>query len=121
MEEFAVLAARSKALVADPEPRAFSSLNLDFFQAHLALIGNPSLRDITEQLFYRTARIWQQSVSDARLDLVEEVRMFDRKIDDIVTALRIGDLRSAAMINRAHISMSVARMQTASKQAQQAE
>ena len=88
-------------------------MNLDFFLAHVALIGNAPLRAITEQLYYRTARIWLQSVSASRLELIEEVRIFDREIEDFVAALRLGDLRAAAMIHRAHISMSFARMRRA--------
>jgi DNA-binding GntR family transcriptional regulator len=111
LEVFDRLAARSKALIADPEPRAFSSLNVDFFQAHLALIGNAPLREITERLYYRTTRIWMQSVSASRIDLIEEVQIFDREIQDFIGALRIGDLHAAALVHRAHISMSYTRME----------
>jgi DNA-binding GntR family transcriptional regulator len=100
-------------LIAEPEPRAFCTLNLDFFQAHAALIGNAPLRAITEQLYYRTARIWLQTVSASRLELIDEVRIFDREIEDFIAALKVGDPRAAAMIHRAHISMSFARMQSA--------
>jgi DNA-binding GntR family transcriptional regulator len=112
MAEFETLLDRSKALIANPVPRAFCMLNLDFFLAHAALIGNAPLRAMTEQLYYRTARIWLQSVSASRLELIEEVRIFDREIEDFVAALKVGDMRAAAMIHRAHISMSFARMRT---------
>jgi DNA-binding GntR family transcriptional regulator len=111
MAEFATLARRSKDLLAQPEPRCFCALNMDFFRAHVALIGNQPLREITERLYYRTARIWLQSVSASRIDLIEEARIFDREIEDVVAALGVGDLRAAALIHRAHISMSFARLQ----------
>ena len=67
-------------------------------------------REICERLYFRTTRIWLKSVFAGRLDLASEVDVFRREVEDIVMALQLGDLHSAALIQRAHISMSFERM-----------
>ncbi len=62
-------------------------------------------RDLRTALF-RTTRIWLKSVFAGGLDLASEVDVFRREVEDIVVALQVGDLHSAALIQRAHISMS---------------
>ncbi|GAA0788002.1 GntR family transcriptional regulator [Roseibium denhamense] len=109
--EFQTLSARSKALIDGAEPRAFAQLNMDFFQALLQLTDNDPLRDISERLYFQTTRIWLKSVFASKIDLDEEVRVFDREIDDIMAAIELGDMQAAALIQRAHISMSFTRMQ----------
>jgi DNA-binding GntR family transcriptional regulator len=110
MAEFEALAARAKTLVAEPDPRGFAQLNIDFFEAHMALTSNEPLREISRRLYYQTHRIWLKSVSARRIDLLEEMQVFDREVEDYVRALRIGDLEAAAHVHRAHISMSFTRM-----------
>lgn len=110
MAAFEALVGRAKALVAKPDPRAFAQLNIDFFEAHMALTSNEPLREISRRLYYQTHRIWLKSVSTSRIDLVDEVQVFDREVEDYVRALRIGDLEAAAHVHRAHISMSFTRM-----------
>jgi DNA-binding GntR family transcriptional regulator len=108
--EFRALSARSKALLGDPDPRRFAQLNMDFFLALLRLTANEPLREISERLYFRTTRIWLKSVFASRIDLGDEVDVFDREVHDILRALQVGDLHAAALIQRAHISMSFERM-----------
>lgn len=108
--EFRALSARSKALLRDPDPRRFAQLNMDFFLALLRLTANEPLREISERLYFQTTRIWLKSVFASRIDLSDEVDVFDREVHDILRALEIGDLHAAALIQRAHISMSFERM-----------
>lgn len=109
-DRFRALSARSKALIDAPDPRRFAELNMDFFLALLGLTANEPLREISERLFFQTARIWLKSVFASRIDLVDEVDIFDREVHDILRALEIGDLHAASLIQRAHISMSFERM-----------
>jgi len=108
--EFRALSARSKALILDPDPRRFAELNMEFFLVLLRLTANEPLREISERLFFQTARIWLKSVFASKIDLADEVDIFDREIHDILRALEIGDLHAASLIQRAHISMSFERM-----------
>ena len=79
------------------------------------LTDNEPLKDICEKLYFRTTRIWLKSVFESKIDLADEADIFDREIHDILRALEIGDLHAAAHIQRAHISMSFARMQNGFK------
>ena len=110
IQEFRALSARSKALRDAPEPRAFAQLNMDFFLTLLKLTNNDPLREISERLYFQTTRIWLKSVFASVIDLSDEVRVFDREVDDIMAAIELGDMQAAALIQRAHISMSYTRM-----------
>ncbi|HPE25281.1 GntR family transcriptional regulator [Albidovulum sp.] len=101
---------RARGFGADPDPRAYAELIMDVFLALLRLTANEPLREICERLYFRTTRIWLKSVFAGRLDLASEVDVFRREVEDIVMALQVGDLHSAALIQRAHISMSFERM-----------
>jgi DNA-binding GntR family transcriptional regulator len=113
MDRFRDLSARSKALLTDPDPRRFAQLNMDFFLTLLHLTANEPLRAISERLYFQTTRIWLKSVFASVIDLKDEVVIFDREIQDILRAVELGDLRAAALIQRAHVSMSFVRMKGA--------
>ena len=100
--------ARGEALVAAPQPRAFAALNMDYHAFGLSLTGNAALRETAERLYYRTARIWLKSIP--HMDLAAECGIFLSEMRDTETALLAGDPQAAALIRRAHISMSVKRM-----------
>ncbi|TMV35819.1 FCD domain-containing protein, partial [Thioclava sp. BHET1] len=97
MEE---IARRSKEVVANPAPRAFAQLNIDFFEARIALSANEPLREISRLLYYQTSRIWLQSISAHRIELQEEAHIFDREVEDFLRALKLGDLQAATLIHR---------------------
>jgi DNA-binding GntR family transcriptional regulator len=111
--QFEASHARAEALAGNPDPREFARLNMDFFLARLNLSGNAPLREITERLYLQTARIWLKSVFAGQIDLGDEVGVFRSEINDVLAALRIGDLRAAALIQRAHLSMSFQRLRAA--------
>ncbi|MFN3615799.1 MAG: GntR family transcriptional regulator [Rubrimonas sp.] len=112
---FRALAARSKALCAAPDPRRFAQLNMDYFLTLLTLTENRPLREISERLYFQTTRIWLKSVFDSVIDLKAEVQIFDREIEDVLGAVEVNDIRAAALIQRAHVSMSFVRMQGAAR------
>jgi DNA-binding GntR family transcriptional regulator len=104
---------RCEALEAEPDPRAFSRLNMDFFHLLNGLTANEPLREISERLYYQTARIWLQTAATLNRFsqmLHEEIRIFHREVADIVAAVEIGDLVSVGHIRRAHIALSFARL-----------
>lgn len=114
-QELRAISAQSKAILADPDPRRFAKINVDFFLCLLRLTGNEPLREVSRRLYFQTTRIWLKSVFASRLNLRDEVHVFDCELDDILRALELGDLRSAALIQRAHISMSFQRMLAGSR------
>lgn len=117
LDAFRTLSARSKALLAAPDPRHFAQLNMDYFLTLLKLTANEPLRTISERLYFQTTRIWLQSVFASLIDLKDEVVIFDREIHDVLHAVEMHDLHAAAMIQRAHVSMSFVRMNRATDSA----
>lgn len=108
LAEMADFSARGNALISAPNARGFAELNMAFFHFGLTLCSNRALRDMSERLYYKTARIWLKSIS--RMDLIAEVDIFCREIDETQIALENGDTYAAALIRRAHISMCVQRL-----------
>ena len=88
---------------------------MEFFHEFHGITCNLPLREICERLFLQTARIWLKSMAAAQIDVAAEVRIFADEIDEVLRALAIGDVRSAALIHRTHISMSYTRMRIASR------
>ena len=97
------LIARGDTLRQGDDPRDFARLNLDYFLFGLSLTGNDALRETSERLYIRTARIWLHRLE--RLDLGEEIDIFLQEMHETRRALMIGDTRAAALIRRVHISM----------------
>lgn len=91
-----------------PDAREFARLNMEFFHFGTSLTENEALRDTSERLYYKTARIWLKSIP--RMDLCAEVAIFADEIRDIRAALETGDTMGAALIRQAHISMCFARL-----------
>jgi DNA-binding GntR family transcriptional regulator len=101
---------RSAEIEKTDDPKAFTRLDMDAFQALLELTANEPLREVMGRLYYQTKRIWLNSAIASRLDIKDEFRIFRRELEDIRDALAIEDLEAAAHIQRAHISMSFNRL-----------
>ncbi len=114
-ERLQALAKQVRALAEAPDARRFGKLNMDFFHEFHAITPNIPLPDICERLFLQTSRIWLKSMAAAHIDVSAEVRIFADEIDEVLRALAIGDVRSAALIHRTHISMSCTKMRNASR------
>jgi len=108
LDRIRALIARCDALSRQPEYKAFSRLNMDFFSEISAMTGNVPLREISERLYFLTSRIWLEMMP--RLDLGEEFAFFRREMEEVLAAAGIGDLETVGHIRRTHISMSFARM-----------
>ncbi|MBU0642065.1 MAG: GntR family transcriptional regulator [Alphaproteobacteria bacterium] len=110
LQRFRALYARSEALKAAPSARDFSLLDQDTFLTLLDLTANAPLRTMAERLYFRTARIWLQQVTGSQIDLMQEIDIYARELQDLLGALELGDLDAVGHIRRGHISMSFARM-----------
>jgi len=91
------------------DAQAFARLNLRFFLMRLPLIGNQPLRDISERLYYQTARVWISSID--KLDFTSEVSFFADEVKAVINALQEHDVTTAFMVQRVHLSMAFHRMQ----------
>lgn len=96
------------ALLAQPDIRALAHLNMVYFHFGTALTLNEALRDMSERLYYRTARIWLMATP--HLNLTDETAIFVSELRDSLSALQARDGQAAADVRRAHISLCIARM-----------
>ncbi|SEP98908.1 GntR family transcriptional regulator [Thalassovita taeanensis] len=99
---------RGRMLQTAPDAREFARMNMEYFHFGAALTTNEALRETSERLYYRTARIWLKSIP--RMDLHAEVAIFLSELDQNLTAIENGDLMAAALIRQAHISMCFTRL-----------
>ncbi|EWY36702.1 hypothetical protein N825_25615 [Skermanella stibiiresistens SB22] len=86
----------------------FGRLNIAVQQELSCSIGNLPLRDISDRLFFQTARMWLQLLP--MMNWPEEVDAFSNEISDLIQAMELNDLGSLHYIRRNHISMSRMRM-----------
>ena len=118
--QFRAALVRSEALLANPDPREFARLNMEFFHLLNTLTANEPLREISERLYYQTTRIWLKTasrLSQYREMLMNEMTIFHREVADIVDAVEVGDLQVIGFIRRAHVSMSYFRLRNESRRA----
>jgi DNA-binding GntR family transcriptional regulator len=97
------LLARFDGLEREPDPKALSRLNMDFYQELRAMTGNIPLRDISDRLYFMTHRIWMASLP--HLYLQDEIVIFRREVADILAAMEIGDLDAVGYIRRGRIGV----------------
>lgn len=101
---------RSVALRGEPARESFARLNIDFFHAFQQLTENQPLKEVSERLFYQTCRIWLKMIPSMTLE--NEVDIFCREIEEICSAVALGDVLAAAMIRKAHLSMGFTRLRS---------
>ena len=108
---FDQLVERGAVIVAHGTARAFTQFDIDVFQVLLRLTANQPLRETLERYYFQTKRLWLRAAEEAQLDLEEEFCNFQHELEAIQLALRAGDVEAVAHIQRAHISMSLKRLQ----------
>jgi DNA-binding GntR family transcriptional regulator len=89
------------------EPVALARLYNRFNAEMIKFVGNRPLREISERLFYQTVRVWLQILPD--LDWLAEVNYIVEEIQDVISALRAGDMRAVAQVRREHMALLLAR------------
>lgn len=89
-------------------PRELGRLYNVFQNTVLNLVSNQPLREISDQLYYQTSRIWLQILPD--LDWESEVEYFVDEVRATTKALRTGDMQAVAKIRGYHLSMMLARV-----------
>lgn len=84
------------------EPLTLGKLYYDFHRAMLKTVRNKFLKEITDTLYHRTARVWLQLLPD--LDWAEEVALMCDEIERVVKALRNEDMPAVAKIRHEHMA-----------------
>jgi DNA-binding GntR family transcriptional regulator len=106
--EAAGFLSRGEALMQQPDTRALAVLNMEYFHFGTSLTRNEALRETSERLYYRTARIWLTATP--HLSLADETAIFVSELRDSLQALKARDAQAAADVRRAHISLCIARV-----------
>lgn len=84
------------------EPVALGRLYYAFHHEMLNVIRNTFLKQITDQLYHRTARVWLQLLPD--LDWEQEVAIMCDEIESVIAALQEEDMPRVAQVRREHMS-----------------
>lgn len=84
-------------------------INMEFNDALLRFISNLPFREISDRLYYQTARVWPQILPDMKW--LEEVDYMCSEIEQIAAALRQGNMQRVGEVRRTHIAMSLSRIQ----------
>jgi DNA-binding GntR family transcriptional regulator len=87
---------------------ALAELNIAVVGALNDLISSNPLREVTLLLYCRTARIWHQMLP--HMDWKEEVGLVTDEIQEILRALRMGDLQGIGFVRRTFTGMAFARL-----------
>lgn len=81
--------------------QAFWQINIDRHDIILSLIGNTALCELYDAYYFRTSRVWYL-VIDQIWD--GQVEALCSELDDLSRALRSGDMRAVANVERNHLS-----------------
>lgn len=90
------------------DPIALARIYNSFHDEMLNIIGNEPLKQISDQLFHRTSRVWLQLLPDLNWD--EECTFVCDEIEDVLAGLRAGDMQTVAQVRRQHMAMLLQRI-----------
>lgn len=100
---------RCEAMHDQQDYEALARLNMEFNNTLISFISNKPFREVSDRLYYQTARVWPQILPD--MDWTEEVSFMGTEIKQIIEALEAGDMRRVGQVRRDHISKSLSRIQ----------
>jgi DNA-binding GntR family transcriptional regulator len=95
-------------LIRRQDTMEYARINNDFHEMFLTLIGNEPLREITDLLYYRVARIWVSFLGYG--DWKEEIQILLGEFETTKEALQRKDTRMASSIRAEHLRGNLMRM-----------
>lgn len=99
---------QTRQMEAQYDPVELARLYYAFHSEMLKTIRNTFLRETTDKLYHRTARVWLQLLPD--LDWSEEVNVMCDEIRIVTEALRNDDMAAVAAVRREHMAMLLKRI-----------
>ena len=90
------------------DPPELARLYNTFQDFMLGLITNEPLREVSELLYYQTARVWLQILPD--LNWEQEVSSVVDEIDQVAAALRDGNVQRVGEIRRHYLDLNLRQM-----------
>lgn len=95
----------------DPKPkRRFAEVNVEVFLSFMELVGNQALREVQEQLFYRTARMWPYLLDEKNVG--HEAQLLQAEIGEAIRLLSNNHYPSFGHLYRCHLAMACQRLVT---------
>ncbi len=109
IDRVAEIGARAEALRdGHKDLNAHARLCNELHELILEMIGNEALREMTDLLYFRTARTWLAYMGD--LEWREETELMRRETSEILLALEIGDMRGVGNARRQFLYLTLARI-----------
>ncbi len=90
------------------DQRGYANICNELHELLLEQIGNQALRETTDLLYYRAARIWLTFLH--KLDWAEEVGNLQHEIAEIQRALKIGDMHGVGNARRQFLYLTLTRI-----------
>ena len=81
--------------------RAFGEVNMDFHALLFSVVRSRPLREISDRLFFQTARIWFQVLEEVTWE--RALGELKNEIDEVRHAMARGDLKAVGHIHRAYV------------------
>ena len=101
IETMEQLLARAKAIRNAPDIENYARINNDLLELLLGLIGSVPLRETSERLYYRVARIWYTFLPD--LDWGKSIDAVEAEMTEILEAMRRNDVRTVGMVRSRYL------------------
>jgi len=95
------LSRRCDTLRGEAAVRRYGEINLELHSHIFSIVGNRPLREISDRLFYQTARIWFQVLP--RIGWQSAVDEIKREIDEVHRAMTRLDLKAVGLVHRNYI------------------
>lgn len=96
------LSAKCEALGSEVDLRTFGEINIGLHSQILTIIRNRPLREVSDRLFYQTARIWFQILP--RFSWERAVMELRHEIDEVRQAMLHRDLKAVGLVHRNRLS-----------------
>lgn len=96
------LAAKCDQLGADANLRVFGEINIGLHSQILTVIRNRPLREISDRLFFQTARIWFQILP--RFSWERAVMELRHEIEEVRQTMSRNDLKAVGLVHRNRLS-----------------
>lgn len=95
-------------LIEHPDLETFARIDIKVHESICSLIGNRHLRQVYDDLYFRTARVWFYFLP--RLDWRQEVSIFHHDIQVRLRAMERGDTRAVGFLTRNAVSTVLIRL-----------
>lgn len=95
-------------LIEHPNLKTFAKIDINVHESICSLIGNRPLRQVYDDLYYRTARVWFYFLP--RLDWRQEVSIFHQDIAARLGAMERGDAKAVGFLTRNAVSAVLVRL-----------